>query len=271
MEGALSIFRPPGPVLAPMIESLMYLECVLPYGRDRVLPSGTSQLLFNLDADRLETFADNGTDRTDSTPGAALSGVRSSHTVIDAGGRCALLIVSFHPGGSYPFFNAPASATGGQLVGLESLWEGDGPMIRDRLLEAPTPEAKLDIVEAELRDHLVRPIARDAGLAYAIRALSEGKRVSAVSGRLGLTPKRFVRYFSDRTGLTPKRFSRVRRLQRTLSSIQGASDVDWAELATQCGYFDQAHLIHEFRELAGITPSQYRRPRTPGDLNHLAL
>jgi AraC-like DNA-binding protein len=270
MAEALWIRRSPSPVLAPFVESLIYVDGVLPFSRERVLPSGTGQLLFNLDADRLETFADNGIDRKDSTSGAALSGVRSSHTVIDAGGRCALLIVSFHVGGSFPFFGAPASATSGQLVGLESMWERDGATLRERLLEAPTPGVKLDIVEAELCAHLVRPIARDPGLTYGIRALSEGARVSAVSEELGLTSKRFVRYFSDRVGLTPKRFARVSRLQRTLSSIQGASAFDWSELAVQCGYFDQAHLIHEFRELAGITPSQYR-PRTLDDRNHLAL
>jgi AraC-like DNA-binding protein len=270
MEGVLSVHRLPSPALAPLIASLMYVEGVLPPSRERVLPSGASQLLFNLEADRLETYADNGVDCVDSTAGAALCGVRSSHAVIGAGGRCAVLIVSFRPGGSYPFFGAPASATSGQLVGLESLWEHDGGTLRDRLLEAPAPEAKLDIVEAELRAHLVRPIARDPGLTYAVRALHDGVHVSAVCEGLGLSSKRFARFFSDRIGLTPKRFARVRRLQRTLSSIQSASAIEWAELAAQCGYFDRAHLVHEFRELAGITPTQYL-PGTLGHRNHLAL
>jgi AraC-like DNA-binding protein len=269
-EATLWIRRSPRPELALHVESLMYVDGVLPFSRERVLPSGTGQLLFNLDTDRLETFADNGIDRKDSTSGAALSGVRSSHTVIDAGGRCALLIVSFHVGGSFPFFGAPASATRGQLVGLELMWEGKGTTLRERLLEASTPEVKLDIVEAELCAHLVRPIARDPGLTYAIRSLGDGARVSEVSKELGLSSKRFARYFSDRVGLTPKRYARVRRLQRTLSTIQGTSAVDWAGVAAHCGYFDQAHLIHEFHELAGITPTQYRS-KVLENRNHVEL
>jgi len=266
----LSFHRPPSPLLAPVVASLSYIEGVFPHGRERVVPSGTSQLLFNLDADRLETFADNGVDCTESTAGAALSGVRSSHTVIDSGGRCALIIVGFRPGGAYPFFDAPSSATSGRLVGLDALWGGRGTLLRDRLLEAPSPEARLDLVEEGLRAHLVRPPVRDPFLTFAVAALDRGAHVSAVSERLGLTSKGFVRSFREQTGLTPKRFARIRRFQRTLSSIQCSSSTDWSELAARCGYFDQAHLIHEFREFAGITPTQYL-PRAAGGHNHVAL
>jgi AraC-like DNA-binding protein len=270
MSRVLSIRRHPSHALSPFIESLMYFEGELPTSRERVLPSGMSQLLINLVEDRLETYAENGIDLLDSTSGAALSGVRDSSTVIDAGGRCALLIVNFHSGGSYPFFDAPASASRDQLVGLESLWNVDGKTFRDRLLEASTPLARLDLVEAELRAQIVRPISYEPALSFSIRALNDGAPVLAVSESLGLTTKKFVRYFADRVGLTPKRFARVRRFQRTLASIQEASTIDWAELACRCGYFDQAHLIHDFHMLAGITPTEYLA-RTNGDRNHVAL
>lgn len=270
MSEVMTFRRPAYAAFSPLIESLMYFEGELPEGRERVLPSGTSQLLINLAENRLETFANNGIDVLDSTAGAALSGVRSLPADIDAGGRCALLIVNFRPGGTYPFFGSSALATSDRLVALESLWAVNGALLRERLLETSTPASMFDIVEAELRDHVDRPLLYEPGLAFAIKALNDGVPVLKVSEALGLTAKKFVRYFSDRVGLTPKRFARVRRLQRTLSSIQSAPTIDWAQLASRCGYFDQAHLIHDFHELTGSTPTQYRL-RAKESPNHLEL
>jgi AraC-like DNA-binding protein len=64
-------------------------------------------------------------------------------------------------------------------------------------------------------------------------------------------------------GLTPKLTSRIFRFQRALAAANGVQTTpDWSDLAVDCGYYDQAHLIHEFQQLAGLTPSDYLRSRT---------
>jgi len=70
-------------------------------------------------------------------------------------------------------------------------------------------------------------------------------------------------------GLTPKLFSRIRRFQKVLAGVEDASEVDWARVALSCGYFDQAHFIHDFRAFAGVNPSTYLRYRT--HRNHVAV
>ena len=88
---------------------------------------------------------------------------------------------------------------------------------------------------------------------------------------LGWTAKRLTRRFSQQIGLTPKRFARVRRFQRVLRrSASEVTSVDWARLAAECGFYDQAHLIHEFRAHAGTTPLEYS-PRSPAELNHVPV
>jgi AraC-like DNA-binding protein len=69
-------------------------------------------------------------------------------------------------------------------------------------------------------------------------------------------------------GLTPKRFARVRRLQRLLGEIHGNSVVDWAEVAARHGYYDQPHLINDFRALTGVTPGEYLAT-VGGERNHV--
>lgn len=96
--------------------------------------------------------------------------------------------------------------------------------------------------------------------------LGRGMPVAEVADRVGWTDRTLERRFSEQAGLTPKRFARVRRLQRLLASFPAGREVDWARAAFACGYFDQAHLINEFRALTGLTPGAYR-PQ-PGCRNH---
>lgn len=74
--------------------------------------------------------------------------------------------------------------------------------------------------------------------------------------------------------MAPKRFARVRRFQRLLALAAGQAATaargggDWARLAAECGYHDQAHMIHDFRSFAGQSPSEYA-PRSVAERNHV--
>lgn len=116
----------------------------------------------------------------------------------------------------------------------------------------------------------VRPLTADPALRLAIAALEQDVPVATVGERLGLSPRRLIDTFSAKVGMTPKRFARVRRFQRVLAAITTANPPPWAELALQCGYFDQAHLIHEFRAFSGLHPTAYAA-RGPGGHNHVIL
>jgi AraC-like DNA-binding protein len=105
---------------------------------------------------------------------------------------------------------------------------------------------------------MVRPPDPDPAIPCAASAFARGVPVSEVTSRRGLLPLTFVRRFRAQVGLTSKRFSRVRRLQRVVRSVADPSTADWSGLAAGHGYTDQAHLIHDFRALTGITPSAYR-------------
>jgi AraC-like DNA-binding protein len=109
-------------------------------------------------------------------------------------------------------------------------------------------------------------------VAYAIHAFQRNPSptISDVLGEIGLSERRFSRVFSEQVGLTPKLFHRVQRFQRTISSLPAMSDVDWARTAVDAGYYDQAHLIHEFRSFCSITPSVFIE-RKIDQRNHLPL
>lgn len=264
------VVPPQAPALAPLVRSLSIVEDVLPSRRERMVPTGGTNLLINLDVDEFRTYDGPGNGRVRRVRGAVLAGPRDRPTVIDTEEQRWLLIVDFLPGGALPFVAAPSWETSNQWVELHDLWGADGGVLRERLLEAATTVQRLQIVESTLLEHAVRPLRPDPAIAFAAAAFERGVSVSEVTSRLGLSPKSLTRRFRERVGLLPKRFSRVRRLQRVLEAVEGRQTVDWAGVALDHHYCDQAHLIHDFREMVGMTPSAYLQA-VENQRNHVPL
>jgi AraC-like DNA-binding protein len=271
---------PRSPRLAPFVASLGYYDSALPPGRDRVLPNGTMGLMINLEQDEFRTYHGPGATIVRRSAGAVLSGPDPRAIVIDTLEQRRGLSVSFTIGGAAPFFALPFGETTGELVGLGELWGRDGAVLRERLLESAAPRRQLAVLEQVLLEHLPAGPGPgtypDPAIGYAAAELERGRLVRHVRDDLGLLARTFTRRFEARTGLTPKRFARIRRLQGVVSaagSLSGAGRgpaPDWARLAADHGYCDQAHLIDDFRDIAGITPGAYR-PRSAEEHNHLPV
>jgi AraC-like DNA-binding protein len=80
-----------------------------------------------------------------------------------------------------------------------------------------------------------------------------------IASAVGLSQRHFIELFASEVGLTPKLFGRIRRFQRAVDQSQNGTRTDWAQLAIECGYFDQSHLIRDFVAFAGVSPAEYRR------------
>jgi AraC-like DNA-binding protein len=89
-----------------------------------------------------------------------------------------------------------------------------------------------------------------------------------VTTQVGRSSRWFIDRFASDVGLTPKVFSRVQRFQAALRDAHRRPSVDLADLAAAAGYFDQAHLTHEFNRIAGMSPSVLLAGRTEF-LNHV--
>lgn len=267
------LVRRPRVELAPFVEHLWYLDEPLPPGRDRTIPTGAAQLVVNLAADRLNWYDGDDLTVPGGVGGAGICAPLPRPIGVDTADQASTAGVVFRPGGVVAFTGVPAVALTDPVTPLAELWGPDGVSVRERVLTARTPGQRLDVLErilvARLRAAEVdRP---DGALAFAVGALDRGAAVHAVADRVGASASTLQRRFRAAVGLSPKQFGRVRRLQRVLRAVTvDDSEVEWAQVASQHGYFDQAHLIHDFRALTGLTPGRYR-PRSAAEHNHVPL
>jgi AraC-like DNA-binding protein len=235
---------------------------------ERILPNGQAHLMVNLEEDEFRTYSGQHCETVVRANGAVLIGPHGRDTAIDTAEQRRLIAVEFKPGGAAAFLRMPLYETRDRMTELDEVWGRDGRIVRERLCEATTPAGKLRTLEAVLLERIAG--VYDPQISFAIALLESGLSVAEAGERLGLLPKTFVRRFRRHVGLFPKRFARVRRLQRIVGSVVGRTKVDWCRLAADHGYTDQAHLIHDFRDLTGITPAAYY-PSSPQRRNHVPL
>jgi len=113
----------------------------------------------------------------------------------------------------------------------------------------------------------------DAMVLAAVRTLGQqpsAALIEPVQRASGCSPAQFIARFEQTVGLTPKRYARVLRFHALINGVARRQPDDWAQLAVDAGYADQSHLIHEFKRLAGITPTAYR-PIAPDQPTHVAV
>lgn len=267
--------RRPSPLLRPFVDLLWYADEPLPPGLERKIPTGRMQIVVNLAEDELRWYDGAGLDRPTATRGTGLCGPAMRPVGIDTAEQRMTAGVSFRPGGTVPFFAAPAEAVSEPVVELGELWGRSGSDLRERLLAESSPAAVLRTLERVLLDQVVHPLRVERGIEAAVSALGRGLSVQAVVEHVGTTSSTLSRAFRRAIGLAPKPFARALRLQRVLDTTlrlpaDSTPTPDWSAIAAEHGYFDQAHLINEFRALAGVTPATYR-PRSPIERNHVPV
>jgi AraC-like DNA-binding protein len=237
---------------------------------ERCLPTGTTELVINLRDDRVRIYDRQDVRGFQTLPGVLVCGPHSEFFVIDTEEQFAVMGVHFKPGGAFPFFKLPAGEVRNQHVALADLWGAHAGELRERLLAAPTPAAKFHVLETILLDQLARPLARHPAVNFALRHLPRARSLGDLTNQIGLSQRRFIQLFDAQVGLTPKLYARVQRFQQVLRLTQRQTEVDWAEVALQCGYFDQAHFSHDFKAFSGLNPTTYLTLRGT-NLNHVQL
>jgi AraC-like DNA-binding protein len=246
---------PPAPALAPWIDCFWSIRAgPTSLVVNRVLPDGCADLIVGVDGAR----------------GAMVVGTMRSALKVPLAGAARLVGVRFHPGAALRVFDTPLTELTDRRIPLDCLWSSDAEELAEALDRADTAQG-VATVERLLAGRLGRRIARAAGdEALVERAVTLLRRargsvgVRDVAAALGVGERRLQRAFDRSVGLSPKVLGRVFRFRQAIRQLDATANgrpVSWAALGAAAGYADQAHLIREFKALAGVTPAEYLRER----------
>lgn len=255
--------RVPPPPLYHFVENLWYYDdLIADHTREKLLPDASMELIIDLGEGPKKLFDREERTRFADYEKCWISGIQRQHIVIGAEPGSSMMGVHFRTGGAAPFFGFPISELSGEVVELDLIWKDEILELRDRLLETQSIEGKFDLLESYLVRKAQSRLEPDRTVAAALNALSTWPVVTLkhLASHLGVSHKQLLVHFDCRVGLTPKFTSRLIRFRKTLDAIcEAPASVDWADLALDCGYYDQAHLIHDFQEFASMTPAAYQR------------
>jgi AraC-like DNA-binding protein len=251
------VARPPTARLAKLVEYLWASQGAPAHARERVVPTGTLELFVSLGEGEARIYDAAG--RAQRFSGCAgVAGAYRRPFSFDTRENASVVGVHFKPGCAGVVLGVPPGELVDQHVDLEALWGRRAHELRERLCAATTTPQRFAILEAELASRLDERHGHPA-VTYALEGLARPQvRVSDIAKGASLSQRRLIELFTARVGLTPKRFGRVLRFHRATALARGAA-LDWTRVAHECGYYDQAHLIHDFRELADVTPSDLVR------------
>jgi AraC-like DNA-binding protein len=254
----------PDPPLAHHVELFWYVSGRANYARDRRLPTGNAHLLFNLGAPP-SLFPNRPGQSTRTFPTCWIAGQCETYIETGSHGETTLLGAQFRSHGAYRLLRLAQHELTGQVVELAAVL-GDGVLnLRQRLLDAASPPPCFALLERWLHGLLERGSAIHPGViaTNAHLAASHGRGdLRELSRRSGYSREHLIRRFREQVGLTPKAFANILRFNRALE-LARARQRGWAEIAVDCGYYDQSHLVNDFQRYAGRAPANLLRDQWP--------
>jgi AraC-like DNA-binding protein len=263
----------PHPALTPYIESIWhYTGDVGHCGLERILPTGAADMVISARDEPLALFRSDDPTRFDQVHGPVFYGPHTTYNVIERTAGASVYGVHFRPGGAGAFVSLPLGELQNTALSLEYLWRSEAERLSADVLRATTPNECVQAIERALLNRFAPAKAPNTMINRALRALRaapEPINIATLADVAGLSTRRFGQIFAAEVGLSPKLFQRVLRFQNALEHAEHDDARTWARVATACGYYDQAHFIHDFHSFTGLSPSVYAALRGPWR-NHVA-
>jgi len=260
--------------LNQFIDCFVYHESYNPeHSIDRFLPDGNTEIIIDFD-DTPKYVYDNQTLREiQACHQVWASGVRTGFISIPSAKHSAMLIISFRKGMAYPVFPLPMNEMADRVVDADLVWGNEFSFLRERLRETSEISLKFAAVESFLLGTFQRSMARNPAVEYALAEIirrPDQINLARLNQNIGYSPKHFIGMFKRQVGITPKAYLKIIRFQKAISEIEQHQAVDWTVISQDCGFFDQAHFINDFKSFSGFTPQEYVR-RKNGTLNYVPV
>ncbi len=243
--------------LAPFVECFWYLadeEREGPRPLERLLPIGSVEVVLHHRSAFREWRGEGG---PNTLARGVVAGQLTGPLYIQPAGPVETMGIRFRPGGASAFFGTRLDDLTDRIVGFSDVWGSEGERFEERLLSAEEDAERSRLAEEFLLARLSAGGRRDERVEFVageIRRRRGRASVSQLGRAAGLSARQLERRFAAALGIGPKALCRVVRFQSLVARLSRLRRPDWAGLAFDFGYSDQAHLVNEVRRLSGLTP-----------------
>ncbi len=189
-----------------------------------------------------------------------VAGLHDTYAVVESGPESACLEVRLSPLAAHRILGAPMDALANRAVELEDALGPAASLLTRQLRDTSSWEARFELLDRFLARRLLdaRPLSADVVRAWQRLQETAGRvEIGALAGELGCSRRHLALQFRRQIGLPPKTIARILRFNRALRLLRREPEQRWAEIAHDCGYYDQAHFNRDFREFAGATPTEF--------------
>jgi len=239
----------PSPALAPFVDFCWILRWDLrgqPPHEQTILPHPNVNLGFE-------------------ASGSGIYGVDRRLFTRNLDGQGKALGIRFRPGGFRPFWGASVSQLTDRVIPAAQVFGGAAEDARERIMDDTAADAQMaghaDALLLSVRPDPDPAAEETAALVTLIIGDPALRRVDQLAQACGLTLRSLQRLFADYVGVSPKWVMRRSRLHEAAQRADGGAPVDWAQLAADLGYADQAHLTRDFTATLGVSPTRYSSGR----------
>jgi AraC-like DNA-binding protein len=193
---------------------------------------------------------------------SVVSGVQTCRFSRVLEGQARVFGVKFRAGGFRPFLDRAVSKLADSIVPASHVFGKDLEPLETILLSSGKEDDKVQAADDFFRAHAPRPdpqVEMAGHLVERILREPEIKTVDDLANRAGMGKRRLQRIFNEYVGASPKWVIRRYRLHDLVEKANSGSQLDWSQVALELGYFDQAHLINDFKSMVGYSPAEYQK------------
>ncbi len=245
----------PSPTLIPYIKQYWILKIGNPISvLERIIPTGCIHLTFHRANPPKKVF------EKACQPQVFVSGQTMTYSDLQCTALLDMICVVFQPHASQLFLRIPAYKFYNNCIDVWDLEDKELTAVSKRIIESSSDEACIQLLDNffinRLPGSIPYQIQRIVNTINHIN-IQPQPSISQLAEMACYSTKQFNRTFTQHVGTTPKEFLRIVRLQRALHLLQHCPNIGFTELSYICGFYDQSHLIKEFRSFSGYTPKQY--------------
>lgn len=250
--------RDPSPQLA------RYVRCVWSFEDDagggalqRIVPDGRPELVVHC----VEPYREVEGTRTVLQPRILFAGQLTRPLWLQAGVRSRVIGVRFHPAGAHCFLGVPVEPFTDARVGLAALWREEEASLWGEIEAGSEMAGRMEALERFVERRIAAGgVVEDEVVSQCVAAMEQqagAVAVDEIADRAGIGRRQLERRFLKAVGISPGTLADILRFRRVFDAIEHDSARPWTDAAAAAGYYDQSHLVRDFRRFVGCTPTEF--------------